>query len=74
MLKTIPRKFYLKRGEFLKTTALAGMTMALPRITGFTQDPLAVNIWYERLADSLNKLPNSFPRTKSNIEITLRVS
>jgi electron transport complex protein RnfB len=71
MLKTIPRKFYLKRREFLKTTALAGMTIALPGITGFAQDQYAVNSSYERLADSLNKLPNSFPRTKSNIEITL---
>ncbi len=71
MLKTLPRKFYLKRREFLKTTALAGITIALPGITGFSQDQDAINSSYERLADSLNKLPNSFPRTKSNIEITL---
>ena len=71
MLKTHNLRFHLKRREFLKTTALAGMTVALPGITSFAEDPAITDGWYERLADSLNKLPNSFPRTKSNIEITL---
>jgi electron transport complex protein RnfB len=71
MLKTHHWKFHVKRRDFLKTTALAGVTVALPGITAFTQDPAVINGWYERLADALNKLPNSFPRTKSNIEITL---
>lgn len=71
MLKTQHPKFHIKRREFLKTTALAGMTVALPGITAFTQEPAVINVWYERLAEALNKLPNSFPRTKSNIEISL---
>jgi electron transport complex protein RnfB len=71
MLKTHHGKFFVKRREFLKTTALAGVTLALPGTAVFPRDPAFTNGWYERLADSLNKLPNSFPRTKSNIEITL---
>ena len=71
MLKTHHWKFYVKRCEFLKTTALAGVTLALPGIAVFPRDPVVTNEWYERLADALNRLPNSFPRTKSNIEITL---
>jgi len=52
-------------------TALAGLTLTLPAAGLFKQDPETINSWYERLATALNKLPNSFPRTKSNIEITL---
>jgi len=37
----------------------------------FTQDTEVIDSWYERLANALNMLPNSFPRTKSNIEIAL---
>jgi len=71
MLKNHHHKFLVKRRDFLKTTALAGVTVALPGINVFKQDQAVIDGWYERLADSLNKLPNSFPRTKSNIEITL---
>jgi Na+-translocating ferredoxin:NAD+ oxidoreductase subunit B len=71
MLKTLHSKFHVKRRAFLKTTVLAGVTAAIPGITFFSHDPVVINDWYERLAESLNKLPNSFPRTKSNIEITL---
>ncbi len=71
MLKTHHRKFHVKRREFLKTAALAGVTVAIPGVAAFNQDQAITEGWYERLADALNKLPNSFPRTKSNIEITL---
>jgi Na+-translocating ferredoxin:NAD+ oxidoreductase subunit B len=71
MLKEDPRKTHLKRRDFLKTTALASMAVAIPGGTLFQQDSETINSWYVRLADALNKLPNSFPRTKSNIEITL---
>jgi|WetSurMetagenome_2_1015567.scaffolds.fasta_scaffold02079_5 Na+-translocating ferredoxin:NAD+ oxidoreductase subunit B len=71
MLKTHHFKFHIKRREFLKTTALAGVAVALPGINVIEQDTEVINGWYERLAESLNKLPNSFPRTKSNIEIKL---
>jgi Na+-translocating ferredoxin:NAD+ oxidoreductase subunit B len=71
MLKTHHRKFHVKRREFLKTAALAGVTVALPGVTSFGQDRKITDGWYEKLAEALNKLPNSFPRTKSNIEITL---
>jgi ferredoxin len=71
MLKENHRKIHLRRREFLKTTALAGMAVTIPGAVLFKQDPAIINGWYDRLADALNKLPNSFPRTKSNIEITL---
>jgi Na+-translocating ferredoxin:NAD+ oxidoreductase subunit B len=64
-------KIHVKRREFLKTTTLAGLAVSLPGAGLFKQDPAIINGWYERLANALNKLPNSFPRTKSNIEITL---
>jgi len=71
MLKTHHRKYHVKRREFLKTAALAGVTVAVPGVISFGQDPKIIDGWYERLSDALNRLPNSFPRTKSNIEITL---
>jgi Na+-translocating ferredoxin:NAD+ oxidoreductase subunit B len=71
MLKIHHRKFHVKRREFLKTAVLAGVSVNLPGIASFAQDTKIIDGWYERLADSLNKLPNSFPRTKSNIEISL---
>jgi hypothetical protein len=64
-------KFHFNRREFLKTTTLAGVAVTLPCKGVFKQDIATVNSWYERLANALNALPNSFPRTKSNIEITL---
>jgi len=71
MLKKDHRKIQVRRRDFLKTAATAGMAVTLP-VTGFyKQDPETINGWYNRLADALNKLPNSFPRTESNIEITL---
>jgi electron transport complex protein RnfB len=71
MFKKYRDRFQLKRRDFLKTTALAGLTLPLARAELLRQDPETVNGWYERLAVALNKLPNSFPRTKSNIEITV---
>jgi Na+-translocating ferredoxin:NAD+ oxidoreductase subunit B len=71
MLKEDHERTHLKRREFLKTTTLAGMAVTMPGKGLFEQDQAVINSWYERLADALNKLPNSFPRTKSNIEITL---
>ena len=64
-------KIHFHRREFLKTTALAGITAAIPGKRLFDQDAETLNGWYERLAVALNNLPNSFPRTESNIEITL---
>ena len=64
-------KPYVRRREFLKTSALAGLILAIPSANLFSQDPEVINGWYERLADALNKLPNAFPRTKTNIELTL---
>jgi NAD-dependent dihydropyrimidine dehydrogenase PreA subunit len=71
MLKEDTREIYVRRRDFLKTTALVGLTAAIPVTALYAQDPIVINSWYERLANALNKLPNSFPRTKSNIEITL---
>lgn len=71
MLKTLHRRFHFGRRDFLKTTAIAGVAAALPGIAATRQDPKVIDGWYEQLADSLNKLPNSFPRTKTNIEILL---
>jgi ferredoxin len=71
MQKKDPGKIQVKRRDFLKTTALAGMIAAIPATTLYSQEPEVINAWYDRLANALNKLPNSFPRTKSNVEITL---
>ncbi len=71
MLKKDHSKISLGRRDFLRTTTLAGVAVTIPARGLFSQDPETINSWYERLAESLNKLPNSFPRTKSNIEITL---
>jgi Na+-translocating ferredoxin:NAD+ oxidoreductase subunit B len=71
MLKNNPGKNKVERRDFLKMTAMAGMTIAIPAKNLFAQDPKVIDGWYDRLANALNKLPNSFPRTKSNIEITL---
>jgi len=71
MFKKAYGKARLGRRDFLKTTTLAGLTLSLPAASLFKQDPETINGWYERLAAALNKLPNSFPRTKSKIEITL---
>ena len=71
MLKNIIGKIYVRRRDFLRTSALAGMTVAIPATGILSQDNKAIQGWYERLANALNLLPNSFPRTKSNIEITL---
>jgi NAD-dependent dihydropyrimidine dehydrogenase PreA subunit len=70
MLKIL-RKAGVRRRDFIKTTTLGGLSLSLPAAALFRQDPETINGWYERLATALNKLPNSFPRTKSNIEITL---
>src|SRR4030042_1909136 len=64
-------KIHVRTRDFLKTSALAGLTIAIPAVSLFPQDPVVINGWYESLAEALNKLPNSFPRTKSNIEIIL---
>ena len=71
MLKTLHRKFHFNRRDFLKTSAIAGVAVAMPGINVTNQDTAVINGYYERLADTLNKLPNSFPRTKTNIEILL---
>lgn len=71
MFKKNHGKIHVRRRDFLKTTTLAGLALTLPGTRLFKQDPETINVWYERLAVALNKLPNSFPRTKSNIEITL---
>ena len=71
MLKTLHRKFHFSRRDFMKTSAIAGVAVAIPGINITSQETDIINGWYERLADTLNKLPNSFPRTKTNIEILL---
>jgi len=64
-------KLNVRRRDFLKVSALAGLTIAIPAVKLIAQDPEVINGWYERLANALDKLPNAFPRTKSNIELTL---
>jgi len=71
MQKKDHSKIHVGRRDFLKTASVAGMVVTLPGKNLFIQDPETINGWYERLANALNKLPNSFPRTKSNIEISL---
>jgi ferredoxin len=71
MLKKDHSKFHFGRRDFLKTASVASVAVTIPGKNLFKQDQETINGWYERLANSLNALPNSFPRTKSNIEITL---
>jgi Na+-translocating ferredoxin:NAD+ oxidoreductase subunit B len=71
MIKKDHGKIRFKRRDFLKTTTLAGVAATLPVQCSIGRNAKTVNGWYERLADALNGLPNSFPRTKSNIEINL---
>ncbi len=71
MLRMHHGKIHVKRRDFLKTTAIAGIAASTPGITAFRQNQAVTDSYYEKLADALNKLPNSFPRTKSNIEILL---
>jgi len=59
----------MKRRKFIQSaTAAAGIG-----ITGIPEVPAEQNqdIYYNQLADALNKLPNAFPRTKSNVELLL---
>lgn len=71
MFKKSHEKTGLKRRDFLRTTALAGLTLSVPAANRLNQDPETINAWYEGLAVALNKLPNSFPRTKSGIELSV---
>src|SRR5512136_1755405 len=72
MFKRIGLKLRLGRRDFIKSsTALAGAALALPASGLFEQDQKTIDGWYEGLAAALNKLPNSFPRTQSGIEITV---
>jgi ferredoxin len=71
MLKKDHSKIHVGRRDFLKTASVAGVAVTIPGKNLFKQDQETINSWYERLANALSALPNSFPRTKSNIEITL---
>jgi Na+-translocating ferredoxin:NAD+ oxidoreductase subunit B len=64
----------MERRAFLKTSLAAaiGSTLIVPAVFGvFSNSPENTDIYYNTLADALNKLPNAFPRTKSNVEILL---
>jgi Na+-translocating ferredoxin:NAD+ oxidoreductase subunit B len=64
----------MERREFLKTSiaAAVGSALIVPAVFGvFSNSPENTDLYYNTLADALNKLPNAFPRTKSNIEIML---
>lgn len=62
----------LKRREFIKTSAIIGTATIVPAVFGaFSNSTDNTDIYYNTLAEALNKLPNAFPRTKSNIEILL---
>jgi len=66
---TEKRNVNMKRRKFIQSaTTAAGMG-----ITGVPELPAEQNqdIWYDRLATALDKLPNAFPRTKSNVELLL---
>jgi len=71
MFKIDPGQLHVRRRNFLKNSILAGMTAAMPVSVVLAREDDTILSWYERLANALNLLPNSFPRTKSNIEITL---
>ena len=58
----------MKRREFIKTTVATGV--GLTQINDlFSQETM--DIYYDQLANALDRLPNAFPRTESNVEILL---
>lgn len=59
------------RRSFLKAASMAGLAAAIPAQKVSGQDEAALNACYEDLANALNRLPNSFPRTGTQIEISL---
>jgi electron transport complex protein RnfB len=62
----------LNRRDFMKTTAAMGASAIVPAVFGqFSDTPEKTEMYYNTLADALDKLPNAFPRTGSNIEIRL---
>jgi ferredoxin len=62
----------LKRREFIKASAVIGTATIVPAVFGaFSNSPDKTDIYYNTLAEALNKLPNAFPRTESNVEILL---
>jgi len=62
----------LNRREFIKTSAVIGTAAVVPAVFGaFSNSPDKTDHYYNTLAEALNKLPNAFPRTKSNVEILL---
>ena len=61
-----------KRREFIKTSAVIGTATIVPAVFGaFSNSPDKTDVYYNTLGDALNKLPNAFPRTESNVEILL---
>lgn len=61
----------IKRREFIKTSsAVVGTAVIVPAVFGvFSGCSDKTELYYNTLADALDKLPNSFPRTGSNIEV-----
>ncbi|NQT24564.1 4Fe-4S binding protein [candidate division KSB1 bacterium] len=60
----------LNRRDFIKTSAAIGAVALTPAVFGaFSSSPEKTDEYYNTLADALNKLPNAFPRTESNIEL-----
>ena len=53
MLIHNPGKIAVKRRDFLKT-AMAGLTVAIPAVRLYSQDPEVINGWYEGLANAQN--------------------
>jgi len=68
--KNFMKKF--SRRDFLKASTVIGTVVIVPTTFGmFSPANDKTDLYYNTLADALNKLPNAFPRTKSNIEIQL---
>ncbi|MFC1607836.1 4Fe-4S binding protein [Candidatus Latescibacterota bacterium] len=58
----------MKRRDFMKTTAAAGAGLTHHHHVPAVE---SADKYYDKLADALDKLPNAFPRTKSNIELQI---
>jgi ferredoxin len=62
----------LNRREFIKTSVAIVTATMVPAVFGvFSNSPDKTEIYYNALAEALNKLPNAFPRTESKVEILL---
>jgi len=72
MARKKKRQKTVNRRDFLKTTSVVGSVTLVPAVFGvFSSCSAKTDLYYNTLADALDKLPNAFPRTESGVEILI---